>query len=76
MTFKDISYLELALQLCLAVRNHLCNFSKIHHEEKFCLIILNLDQSFRKKFCLKIYLLSKVLAALLLSGAKPFVHFW
>ena len=24
-------------------RNHLCNFGRVHHEEQFCEIILNLD---------------------------------
>ena len=54
MPFKDISY--------LADRNHLCNFDRRHHEEQFCEIILNLDQSrFRREF-------------LICSSGSPFVQ--
>ena len=44
MQFKDISYLELWQPLCSLDRNHLCKFGRVHHEEQFCDIILNLDQ--------------------------------
>ena len=47
MGFKDISYLELWQPFCSEERNHLCNFGKGYHEEKFCEILLNLDQWFR-----------------------------
>ena len=57
MLFKDISYLELWQPLCLVDRNHLCNFGRVHHEEKFCEIILNLDQWFRRKCRLTIFLI-------------------
>ena len=43
MLFKDISYLELWQPLSSAERNHLCNYGRLHHEEQFCEIILNLD---------------------------------
>ena len=36
--------------------NHLCNFGRRHHEEQFCEIILNLDQWFRKKCHLNVFL--------------------
>ena len=49
MSFKDISYLDLWWPLCLAERNHLCNFGRRHHEEQFGEIILKLDQWFRRK---------------------------
>ena len=40
MLFKDISYLELWWSLCSADQNHLSNFGRGHHEERFCEIIL------------------------------------
>ena len=46
--FEDISYLEL-WPLYPAKWNHLCNFSRSHHEEQFCEIILILDKWFRRK---------------------------
>ena len=42
MSFTDISYLELWQNLCSMERNHFCNFSRRHHGELFCEIILNL----------------------------------
>ena len=57
MLFKDISYLELWQPLCSADWNHLCNFPRRYHEEQFCEIILNLDQWFRWKRCLKTFLI-------------------
>ena len=44
MLFKDISYLELWWLLSSVERNHLCNFGRVHHEEQFREIILNLDK--------------------------------
>ena len=38
-------------------QNHLCNFGRSHHEEQFCEIILNLDQWFRRRCRLKIFLI-------------------
>ena len=73
--FKDISYLELWPPFCSAERNHFCNFGRGYHEEQFCEIILNLDQWFRRRCVLKIFL-SGALTALLFSGAEPFVQFW
>ena len=57
MHFKDISYLELWGPFCSAELNHLCNFGRKHHEEQFCEIILNLDQWFKRRCCLKIFLI-------------------
>ena len=57
MPFKEISYLELWRLFCSAGQNHLCNFGRRHHEEKFCEIILNLDQWFKRRCCLKIFLI-------------------
>ena len=37
--------------------NHLCNFGRRYHEEQFCEIILNLDQWFRRKCPLKVFLI-------------------
>ena len=48
MSIKDITYLELWPPLCSADPNHLCNFGRRYHEEKFCGIILNLDQWFKR----------------------------
>ena len=55
-------------------RNYLCNFGRRHHEEQFCDIILNLGQWFRRRCRLKDFL-SGALAALLFSGAEPFMQF-
>ena len=53
---------------------------RVHHEEDFCEIILNLGQWFRRRFCLKDFL-SGALAVLLFGGAEPFMpferrHYW
>ena len=66
MSFKDISYLELWWPLCSAEHKHLCNFGRMHHEEQFYGIILNLDQWFRMKCRLNIYLIW--------SSGSPFVQ--
>ena len=57
MTFKVISYLELWQPLCSADLNYLCNFGRRYHEKQFCDIILNLDQWFRRKCRLKVFLI-------------------
>ena len=57
MLFKDISYLELWQPLSSMGWNHLCNFGRRHIEEQSCEIILNLDQSFRRKCRLKVFLI-------------------
>ena len=57
MLLEDISYLELWQPLCSADRNHLCNFNRRHHEKQFCEIILLLDQWFRRKCRLKVFLI-------------------
>ena len=57
MPFKGISYLELWLPFCSAERNHLCNFGRGYQEEQFCEIILNLDQWFRRRYNLNIFLI-------------------
>ena len=64
--FRDISYLELWQPLCSREKNNLCNFGRRHHEEQFCEKILNLNKDI---------FLSGALAALLFSGAQPFVQF-
>ena len=64
--FKDISYLELWGPFCSAEQNHLCNFQRRYYEEQFCEIILNLDQWFRRKCHLKIFLIW--------SSGSPFVQ--
>ena len=57
MSFKDSSYLELCRPFCYAERNHLCNLSSGYHEEQFCEIILNLDECYRRRCVLKIFLI-------------------
>ena len=57
MSFKDNSYLELWWPFCSVEQKHLCNFGKGLYEEQFCEIILNLDQWFRRKCLLKIFLI-------------------
>ena len=51
------------------------NCGSVYQEDQFCEIILNLDQWFRRRCCLKDFL-SGALAALLCSGAEPFMQFW
>ena len=57
MLSKDISYLELWQLLRSVDWNHLCNFERRHHAEQSYEITLNLDQWFRRKCCLKIFLI-------------------
>ena len=57
MSFKDISYLELWQPLCSADPNHLCIFDRRYHEERFCEIILNLNQLFSRKCRLNVVLI-------------------
>ena len=57
MSFKDFSYLEPWQHLCAMDWNHLCNIERRHYEEQSCEIILNLDQWFRGKCRLKVFLI-------------------
>ena len=66
MSFKDISYLELWQPLCSVHWNHLCNIGRRLYEEQPCEIILNLDQWFRRKCRLKVFLIW--------SAGSPFVQ--
>ena len=59
MSLKDISYLEVWQPPCSVEQNHLWNFCRRHHEEKLCEIILNLDQWFRRRCHLNIFLISR-----------------
>ena len=52
---------------------HLWNFGRVHLEEQFCEIILNLGQWFRK--CRLKDFLSGAMAALLFGAAEPFLQF-
>ena len=72
MSFKDISYLELWQPFCSVEQSHLCNFGRGHYEEKIYELISNLGQWFRRRCCLKDFL-SGALAALVFSGAEPFM---
>ena len=53
--------------------NHLCYFGRRHYGKQESENVLNLDQRFRR-CCLKDFL-SRALAALMFSGAKPFMQF-
>ena len=66
MPFKVISYLELWWTFCSAECNHLCSFDRRHHEEQFCEIYFNLDQWFKRRCLLKIFLIW--------SSGGPFVQ--
>ena len=80
ISFKDISYLELWLPFCSAERNRLCKFGRGYYEEQFCENILNLDQWFRRRCFLKIFLIwssgdpfvqqSGTICAILVEGIK------
>ena len=72
--FWRCCYLELWRPFCSAERNHLCKFGKGIPEEQFCEIILNLDLWYKRRCCLKDFL-SRALAALVFSGAEPFMQF-
>ena len=74
MPFKGISYLELWPPFCSVEGNHLLNFGRGYYEDKFCEIILNLGQWFRRRCCLKDFL-SGALAALLFGRAVSFMQF-
>ena len=74
ISFKDISYLELRRPFCSVEQNYLCNFGKGHYEEQFCEFNSNLGQWFRRRCRLKCFL-SGALAALVFSGAEPFMQF-
>ena len=37
--------------------SHLCNIERMHHAEQSCEIILNLDQWFRRKLHLKVFII-------------------
>ena len=66
------------MALCSAERNHLCNFGRRHHEEQFYEIILNLNQRFSRRCCLKTFLIyssggsffqkSRTICAILVEG--------
>ena len=73
MLFKGISYLELWQPFCSAESNQLYNLVRGSYEEKFCEIILNWGQLFKR--CHSKDFLSGALAALLLGGAEPFMQF-
>ena len=66
MTFKDISYPELLQPLCSVDWNLLCNIGRRHPEEQPCEMSLNLDQWFRRKCCLKVFLIW--------SSSSPFIQ--
>ena len=68
MSFKDISYLELWQLFRSAEQNH---FVRGFYEEQFCEIILNLDQWFRRRCLLKIFLIWRS-GSPLFSAAEPF----
>ena len=70
--FKDLSHLELWQPFRSTEWNHLCNFGRGYYEEQFCETILNLVQW----FSCRLKHLSRALAALLFSGAEPFMQFW
>ena len=64
--FKEISYLELLQPICSVDWNNFSNFGRKHHEEQSYEIILNLDQCFKRKCRLKVFLI--------LSSGSPFVQ--
>ena len=76
MSFKVISYLALWWPL-LQQSGTFCAIliEGIMQKEKFCEIILNLDQWFRRRCHLK-YFLSGALAALAFVGAELFMQIW
>ena len=57
MSLKDMSYPELWQPLGWVEWNNLCNFGRSYHEEHLCETMLNLDQWFRRRYRLKIFLI-------------------
>ena len=53
MLFNGISDLELWQPFCLVECYHLLNLFRGYYEEQFCEIILNLDQWFRRRCCVR-----------------------
>ena len=58
MLLKDISYLELwrSFKVLFSRVEPFVQFGRMHHEEQFCEIILNLDQWFRRSSLIYSYL--------------------
>ena len=54
---KDISYLWLWQPFFSVLPNHLCNYDSGHYAEHLSEIILNLEQWFKRKCSLKIFLI-------------------
>ena len=70
--FKDISYLELGLDLCSAEQNHLCDIGSMHHENN-SVNLFEFGSVIQEGNAVKRDFLSRALAALLFSGTKLFV---
>ena len=65
--FKDIYYLELWRPFCFMQSRIICAiYGRRHYEEQICEIILNLDQWFKRRCRLKIFLIW--------SSGGPFVQ--
>ena len=83
-SFKDISYLELWQPPCSVDIYHLCNIGRRHHEEQFCEIILTSGQWFRRRCCLKDFLIwssgsppvwcNRTIYAILIEGIMGNIH--
>ena len=74
-SFKDISYLWLWRPFCSMLPNYLGNYGSGPYAEHFCETVLNLEQWFKRKNCLKTFS-SRALAAPLFRRSKSFVQFW
>ena len=57
MSFKDISYPALWQPRCSVDWNHLWNIERRNHEEQSCEIVLTLDQWFRRRCRLHVFLI-------------------
>ena len=73
MSFKDFLSGVLPPLLFSGIEP-LCNFGRGHYEEQFCEFISNLGFRVRRRCRLK-DLISRALAALMVSGVKPFRQF-
>ena len=79
-----MTHLELWRPCCSVKRNHLFNFERGHHEEQSCEDIRNLDQWFRSRCCLKIFLIwssggpfvqqSGTICAIIVEGIMKNIH--
>ena len=56
-SYTDISYLYLLLHFCSVLLKHLCNYVSGSYAEHLCETVLNLEHRFKRKCCLKTFII-------------------